>query len=102
MASIAVTSQNFSDEVLKSDKKVLVDFWAPWCGPCQMLSPIIDEIAQENESVKVVKVNVDEEPQLAGNYSVTAIPTVILFENGKISNTFVGFRQKQDFVAALQ
>lgn len=96
------TTDNFKSEVLDNKGKVLVDFWAPWCGPCQMLGPIIEEIGEENkDKVKVVKLNVDENNEIAGQYNVTAIPTVILFENGEIKQTFVGFRQKQDYLAAI-
>ena len=80
---LTITKDNFEQEVLKSDKKVLVDFWASWCGPCRMLSPIIDEIAKETDKVKVGKVNVDEESDLATQFAVMSIPTLILFENGK-------------------
>ena len=99
MAEITITTQNFEQEVLKSDKPVLVDFWATWCGPCRMLAPVIEEIAQEYaEVIKVGKVNVDEEPELAGKYSVSSIPTVILFENGKAEKTSLGFVPKQEIL----
>ena len=98
----AVTDQNFSDEVLKAEGKVLVDFWAPWCGPCQMLSPIIEEVGQElKDKVKVVKMNVDENPQTSQQYGITGIPTVILFEKGEIKEQIVGFRMKQDYIDAV-
>ena len=101
--TINATSQNFQSEVLDHQGKVLVDFWAPWCGPCQMLGPIIEEIGEElKDVVKVVKLNVDEVGDIASRYNVSAIPTVILFENGAIKDTFVGFRQKQDFVTAIK
>lgn len=97
------TSQNFQTEVLDHQGKVLVDFWAPWCGPCQMLGPIIEEIGEEyKDTVKVVKLNVDEVGDIAAKYNVSAIPTVILFDNGAIKDTFVGFRQKQDYVSAIK
>lgn len=99
MAEIIITAQNFEQEVLKSDKPVLVDFWASWCGPCRMLAPVIEEIAQEyTEVIKVGKVNVDEEPELAGKYSISSIPTVILFKNGKVEKTSLGFVPKQEIL----
>jgi len=98
----AVTDQNFSEEVLKADGKILVDFWAPWCGPCQMLSPVIEEVGQEmKDKVKVVKMNVDENPQTSQQYGITAIPTAILFEKGEIKERIVGFRMKQDYIDAV-
>ncbi|MBP3450030.1 MAG: thioredoxin [Spirochaetaceae bacterium] len=91
---LTITKDNFEQEVLKSDKKVLVDFWASWCGPCRMLSPIIDEIAKETDKVKVGKVNVDEESDLATQFAVMSIPTLILFENGKPIKQIVGVQSK--------
>lgn len=91
---LTITKDNFEQEVLKSDKKVLVDFWASWCGPCRMLSPIIDEIAKETDKVKVGKVNVDEESDLATQFAVMSIPTLILFENGKAIKQIVGVQSK--------
>lgn len=91
---LTITKDNFEQEVLKSDKKVLVDFWASWCGPCRMLSPIIDEIAKETDKVKVGKVNVDEESDLATQFAVMSIPTLILFENGKPIKQIVGAQSK--------
>ncbi len=102
MSHIDVTQKNFQQEVLATKGKVLVDFWAPWCGPCQMLSPVLEEIGKDmGDKVKVVKVNVDEENTLASQYNVSAIPTVILFEDGQVKETFVGFRQKQDYINAV-
>ena len=95
MAVLTVTKENFDAEALKSDIPVLVDFWAEWCGPCRMFSPIVDEFAEENEGrVKVGKVNVDEQPDLAGRYGVMSIPTAILFKNGEIADTLVGVQPK--------
>ena len=102
MSHIVGTQTNFKSEVLDFKGKVLVDFWATWCGPCQMLGPVIDEIASEQAGkVKVVKVNVDEEPQLSGQYEVSSIPTVYIFVNGEPKEQIVGFRQKKDYQSAL-
>ena len=95
MAVLTLTKENFDAEALKSDIPVLVDFWAEWCGTCRMFSPIVDEFAEENEGrVKVGKVNVDEQPDLAGRYGVMSIPTAILFKNGEIADTLVGVQPK--------
>ena len=97
MAEIIITEENFENEVLNSDKPVLVDFWAQWCGPCRMLGPIIEEIANDYEGkVKVGKVNVDEQPNLASKYGIASIPTVIVFKNGKPEKTLVGPRSKNE------
>ena len=103
MAEIVLTDMNFDSEVLKSEQPVLVDFWASWCGPCRMLAPVIEEIAKEYEGkIKVGKVNVDEQPALAGKYGISSIPTVILFKGGQIASTAIGYRPKEDFVAMLK
>lgn len=91
---ITVTSENFESEVLNSEKPVLVDFWASWCGPCRMLSPIVDEIAEEVQTLKIGKVNVDEQQDLAGKFGVMSIPTLILFKNGQPVNKSVGAKSK--------
>ena len=97
MAEIIITEENFENEVLNSDKPVLVDFWAQWCGPCRMLGPIIEEIANDYEGkVQVGKVNVDEQPNLASKYGIASIPTVIVFKNGKPEKTLVGLRSKNE------
>ena len=92
MAVITITKENFEQEVLRSDKPVLLDFWASWCGPCRMLSPIVDEVAEERTDVKVGKVNVDQQPELAGEFGVMSIPTLLVFENGKLVRQAVGAR----------
>ena len=94
---ITLTKDNFETEVLKSDKPVLVDFWAPWCGPCRMLAPILAEIAEEKaNAIRVGKVNVDEEPELAAKYGISGIPAVLLFKSGQVVGTSVGFRPKAE------
>ena len=102
MAVVNITNANFKQEVLESDKKVLVDFWAPWCGPCRMVSPIVDEIAEENSAVKVAKINIDEQPQLASQYGVMSIPTLMLFENGDVVDKAVGARNKSFILQMLE
>ena len=92
---IKLTVDNFESEVLKSDKPVLVDFFADWCGPCQMLAPVLEEIAKENTNIKVGKINVDEEGELAMKYKVSSIPYLALFKNGEIVNQMVGFGGKE-------
>ncbi len=89
---LQLTNENFENEVLKAEGKVVVDFWATWCGPCKMLSPVLDELSQKRTDVKFAKVNVDEQMELAMKYKVSAIPTVIMFENGAEVDKFVGFR----------
>jgi thioredoxin 1 len=103
MAEITITESNFESEVLSSGIPVLVDFWATWCGPCRMLAPIIEEIAKENEgTLKVGKVNVDEQPGLAAQFQVTGIPTVILFKNGAPVKKSVGYVPKSTLEALFQ
>ncbi len=97
MSEVKLTNQNFESEVLKSDKMVLVDFYANWCGPCQMIAPILSEIAEEHSGkLKVGKINVDEERELASKYQVSSIPTLLLFKEGKIVKALVGFRSKSE------
>ncbi|MBQ3551865.1 MAG: thioredoxin [Clostridia bacterium] len=101
MSAIKVTNENFENEVLNASSKVLIDFWAPWCGPCRMVSPIIDEIGQEINTVKVVKINVDEEPELARKFKVMSIPTLIVMQNGEVLDRTVGAKPKADIIAML-
>lgn len=103
MAVITLTKDNFQSEALESKLPVLVDFWAPWCGPCRMVSPIVDEVAGELEGkVKVGKVNVDEQPELAAQYGVMSIPTLLVVENGKIKTSSVGARPKNAILDMLR
>ena len=103
MAEIKLTDQNFEQEVSRADLPVLVDFWASWCGPCRMLAPVIAEIAEEYAGkVKVGKVNVDEQPNLANRYGIASIPTVMLFKNGEVVNTSLGYRPKNDLETMLK
>ena len=101
MSAINIDKNNFHREVMNSDKPVLLDFWAPWCGPCRMVSPIVDEIAAERGDIKVGKVNVDEQPELAGQFGVMSIPTLVVMKNGKIVNQAMGARPKSAILAML-
>lgn len=101
MSAKAVTATTFEEEVLKSDVPVLVDFWATWCGPCKMLSPIIAQIAEEADGFKVFSVDVDQEQELAFKYQVSAIPTLLVFKNGEVANRGVGFMQKAQVLNLL-
>ena len=103
MAELTLTGQNFEQEVLLAKEPVLVDFWATWCGPCRMLAPVIEEIANEYAGkVKVGKVNVDEERELALEYGVSSIPTVMVFQNGEVKQTSVGYRPKEEIEQLLK
>lgn len=103
MAEITLTKNNFETEVLKSEKTVLIDFWATWCGPCRMLSPIISEIAEEyGDKIKVGKINIDDEPELADAFKVASIPTVVIIKDGKVVNSSVGYRPKKQIEAMLK
>ena len=95
MSITTLHEDNFEQEVLRADRPVCIDFWAPWCGPCRMVSPIVDEIAAENPDKKVGKVNVDEEPELASKFDVMSIPTLLVFEDGELVNRAVGARPKE-------
>ena len=101
MASTKITWDNFEQEVIQSDKTVLIDFWAAWCGPCQMLSPLIKEIAEEHPEIKVCKINVDEEMELATQFNVMSIPFVAVFKNGKVTNSSVGYQQKENLLSLI-
>ena len=102
MAVIKITANNFEEEVVKSDVPVLVDFWAPWCGPCQMQGPVVDEAAQEMAGkLKVGKLNVDEEGSLAQKYNVMSIPTLILFQNGEVAKKEMGFHSLEEIKAMI-
>ena len=102
MAEIKITKENFENEVINSDKPVLIDFWATWCGPCRMIAPIIEEIANESDGeYKVGKVNVDEEPELANAFSVASIPMLVVVKDGKVVNSMIGFRPKEEILSLL-
>ena len=98
MQVITVTEKNFEDEVLKSEKTVLIDFYADWCGPCKILSPIVDEVAEENEKIKVVKINIDQEENLAVEYQILSIPTLVVIKNGKEVKRRVGVVDKEEIL----
>ena len=101
MNAMQISHLNFHDEVIRSDKKVLLDFWAPWCGPCRMVSPVIDEIAAERADIKVGKINVDQEPELAQRFGVMSIPTLVVIQGGKVVNQAMGARPKSAILSML-
>lgn len=102
MSVLKINGENYEEEVVKSDKPVLIDFYADWCGPCRMMSPIIDEIAEEkSDTIKIGKVNVDENQDLAMKYGVMSIPTIVIIKNGKVEKTFVGVRDKSEILNAI-
>ncbi|MBP1573384.1 MAG: thioredoxin [Clostridia bacterium] len=101
MSAININKNNFQNEVLNSDKKVLLDFWAPWCGPCRMVVPIVEEIADERPDIKVGKINVDEEVELASQFGIMSIPTLVVIEKGKIVNQAMGARPKEAILGML-
>jgi thioredoxin 1 len=101
MSAVNLNKNNFNQEVLQSDKPVLLDFWASWCGPCRMVSPVVEEIASERSDIKVGKINVDEERELAMQFGVMSIPTLVVMKNGKVVNRAVGARPKSQILAML-
>ncbi|WP_270419168.1 thioredoxin [Butyricicoccus sp. AM78-15b2TA] len=101
MAVVTITKENFENEVLKSDKPVLLDFWATWCGPCRMVSPIVDEIANERDDIKVGKINVDEQGELSMQFRIVSIPTLIVMKNGEVVNKAVGAMPKEEILNLL-
>ena len=101
MSVITITKDNFKSEVLDSEKPVLIDFWASWCGPCRMMAPVIDAIAVERKDIKVCKVNIDEESELASMFRIMSIPTVMALKNGEVVNGTVGVRPKNDILALV-
>lgn len=101
MSVLTITDNNFEDEVLNSDKTVLIDFYADWCGPCKMQSPVVDQIAEERADIKVGKVNVDDNPELAEKYEIMSIPTLLVIKNGAVAKQFVGLTSKSEIEEAF-
>ena len=101
MSALNINAKNFNEEVMNSDKPVLLDFWAAWCGPCRMVGPVVEEIADERDDIKVGKVNVDEEKELAAQFGVMSIPTLVVIKDGKVVNQVVGARPKASILAML-
>lgn len=101
MSVLTITKNNFQDEVLNSDRPVLIDFWASWCGPCRIMGPVVDEIAAERGDIKVGKVNVDDESELASAFGIMSIPTLVVMKGGKVVNSSVGVRPKGDILRLI-
>ena len=101
MSVLNITLENFEQEVMKSDKPVLLDFWATWCGPCRMIAPILEEIAEEREDIIVGKINVDEERELSREFGIMSIPTLIVFKNGEVVNKGIGYMPKENILALI-
>ena len=101
MAIIYVNNDNFSEEVLESDKTVIVDFFANWCGPCQMIAPILEEIAEEDANIDIAKIDVDQSPELAIKYGINSIPALLIFKNGELTNTSIGYKSKAEILSIL-
>jgi thioredoxin 1 len=94
MSVLTIDKTNFKEKVLQSEKPVLLDLWATWCGPCRMMSPVVEEVAEEHPEIMVGKINIDDEPELAQTFRVSAVPTLVMFKNGKVSNVSVGYKRK--------
>lgn len=101
MSVLTITKENFQSEVIESSKPVLLDFWASWCGPCRMMSPVVDQVAEEREDIKVGKINVDEQPELASQFQVMTIPTFLVFSEGEVVNKAIGVMSKQKVLDLL-
>lgn len=102
MSALHITKENFDQEVLNSDQPILIDFWASWCGPCQMLLPVVEELAGEVEHAKICKINVDEQPELAQQFQVMTIPTLVVMNGGKVLNRSVGVKPKEEILKMLE
>ncbi|MCQ4725255.1 thioredoxin [Anaerotignum faecicola] len=102
MSAIKIDKHNFQKEVIESEVPVLLDFWAPWCGPCRMVSPVVDEVALENANFKVGKINVDDEPELAGKFGVMSIPTLVVMKNGNVIDKSVGVQPKEHILKMME
>lgn len=96
MSIINLTKDSYHNEVMKTEKVVVIDFWATWCGPCKMMAPVVEEVAKDYSDVKVCKVNVDEEPELSNAFKIVSIPTIVVIKNGEIIDSVVGYRPKED------